>query len=220
MSERATPPPLGEDDAQAVASALTSALLPTGGVDPIERIVRATLELVAADGVAAVSFERVADRAEVDETLLDTQFDDVDHLIGVALDRSGAAMREVVESVDRPEDAVHLILPALATQSPYTQAVVRAVLDGYGRAGRREEFPLARHLVGALTRLRDEQGAGVVDPRVASAAIVTLATAWHMTADFIEPAYQLEDVDEVEVRRQLSTVLEAIVGLVTGPRIS
>jgi AcrR family transcriptional regulator len=209
-----------EDDADAVASAITSVLLPPPSADPIDRIVRATLEVVADEGVAAATFDRVAERASMAPTVLEAQFEDVDHLLRVAFERSGAAVRELIESVDRPDDAVHLIIPALATQSPYTRALTRAILDGYGIDTVQRSFPLADHLVDALTRLRDEKGAGVIDPRVAAASIVTLAGAWHFNAAFVERAYGLGGMDEVAVRRQLSTVLEGIVNLVTGPRLT
>lgn len=209
-----------EDDAEAVASAITSALLPPPSADPIDRIVRATLEVVADEGVAAATFDRVAERASMAPRLLEAQFEDEDHMLRVAFERSGAAVRELIESVDRPDDAVHLIIPALATQSPYTRAFTRAILDGYGIDSIQRTFPLADHLVSALTQLRDDKGAGVIDPRVAAASIVTLAGAWHFNVAFVERAYGVGEMDEVEVRRQLSAVLEGIVNLVTGPRLT
>jgi AcrR family transcriptional regulator len=211
--------PLSADDPDAVAHALTQALLPPLDADPIDRIVQATLELVADQGTAAVTFEAVARMAGVGVENLRTQFDDVDHLIRLSFERTGASLTELVESVPRPDDAVHLIVPALAMQSPYSRALLRAILDGYGIDTVQKDFPLATHLVRVLTQLRDEQGAGPVDPRVAAAAVVALATAWHFSNDFLIRAYGLADLDEVETRRQLSTVLECIIGQVTGPRL-
>jgi AcrR family transcriptional regulator len=208
------------DDADAVARAITQALLPPLDADPIDRIVQATLEVVADEGTAAVSFEAVAAKSGVGVENLRTQFDDVDHLLRLSFERTGAALTELVESVARPDDAVHLIVPALAMQTPYARALLRAILDGYGIDTVQKDFPLATHFVDVLTRLQEEQGTGPVDPRVAAAATVALATAWHFSDAFITRAYGLDQMDEVEVRRQLSTVLEGIIGQVTGPRLS
>jgi AcrR family transcriptional regulator len=211
--------PRASDDRDAVAHALTEALLPARGADPIDRIVHSTLELLAAEGSSAVDFEVVAARAGVSPGLLEIQFADVDDLIRVAFERTGEGLREVVESAATPEDAVHLILPALAVHSPYARAFARVVIDDYGLDTVQRSFPLAQHLIGALAEQRDQQGAGPIDPRVAAAAILCLSMSWHFNGDFLTRAYGLEELDEVEVRRQLSTVLEAIVGLVTGPRL-
>lgn len=207
------------DDRDAVAHALTEALLPARGADPIDRIVHSTLEVLAEEGTAAVDFETVAKAAGVSPGLLETQFADTDDLIRVAFERTGEGLREVVQSAGAPEDAVHLILPALAVHSPYARAFARVVLDGYGLDTVQRSFPLARHLVAALSAQRDEQGAGPVDPRVAAAAIVCLSLSWHFNGDFLTRAYGFDELDEVQVRRQLSTTLEAMVGLVTGPRL-
>jgi AcrR family transcriptional regulator len=207
------------DDPQAVATAITDALLPKREADPIDQIVHTTLEVLAERGTAAVSFDEVASRSGVASSTLDGQFEDVDHLIRFAFERSGEGLRELVESAERPDDAVHLILPALKMHSPYAQAYARVILDGYGLETVQREFPLAQHLVTVLSAQRDEKGAGPIDPRVASAAVMSLAMAWHFNGDFLARAYGLGDLDEVEVRRQLSVTLEAIVGLVTGPRL-
>lgn len=215
--------PHAGDDHDALADALTDALLPAsaaGAVDPIDRIVRATLEVLAQEGTSAVTFARVAGQAGVGEGLLASQFEDPDHLIRVAFERTGDGLREVVESAGTPADAVHLILPALAVHEPYAQAFARVVLDDYGLEDVQQSFPLAQHLVSELTAERERRGSGPVDPRVAAAAVLCLSLSWHFNGDFLARAYGFDDLDEIAVRKQLSTVLEGIVSQVSGPRLA
>lgn len=217
-------PPTGgagtPEDPLSVAHAITGALIPTRDVDPVDQVVHTTLEVLAEEGTAGVTFEAVAARAGVSVQSLAVRFADVDELVRHAFERSGEGLRELVGSAASPDDAVHLILPALTLHAPYAQAFARVVLDRYGLDTVQRSFPLADHLVEALGARRDERGAGPVDPRVAAAAIVTLSLSWHFNGDFLSRAYRLDDLDEVEVRRQLSTVLETVVALVSGPRLS
>lgn len=211
--------PHESEDAHVVASALADALVPSRAVGQGDRILRAALEVVADEGTAAVTFARVAERAGVERSAIELRYADEDELLRDAFEESGAVISELLATTDRADDAVHLIIPALTTMSPYAQAFTRAVLDGYGPDTIQQDFPLAQHLKRLLLAHRDEHGGGAVDPRVAAAAIATLAGAWHFNSGFLERAYDLGELDEVEVRRQLSVVLEAIVGLVSGPRL-
>jgi len=120
----------------------------TAGLSSNERIVHATLELIAARGLGGVTMSQIAQQANVARQTLYNHYPDVESIVSSAMAQHAAnsarLLSEMLATVAAPDDRIEHLVRHVAATAAHGHPVIRqgfsaemqAVIDGYDQAMR------------------------------------------------------------------------------------
>jgi AcrR family transcriptional regulator len=169
----------------------------------VQAICKATADLFAERGPAAVSGRDIAARAQVNYGLIHRHFGNRKELQRVVMERLAA---DLAGAFNEGLRAGRSPIEVLAEYPTYWRALARAALDGEDLATLQDEHPVIEDI---LSLLRGESQEAEVDQadRMSVAIVAGALLGWAVFGPFLRSALEIENVDDAEMNAALDLAL-------------
>lgn len=177
-----------------------------------EDILRAAEDLLATRPPSEVSLRQIARHGGFQHSLITRHFGSKDELVAEVVRRTMDDYAAAVLETDDPVDGFMRGLEHVASHPASFQTMARALMDGNQSAtddGPSTAFSVHRD---RLQRHRAIDDNGTFDLDVLTIALMALTTGWAFTEDRWLRTAGYTDADRSRVRRQLSELIERLVG--------
>jgi len=172
----------------------------------MEAVCKATADLFAERGPAAVSGRDIASRAGVNYGLIYRHFGNRKELQRVVMTRLAADLaRALNEGIQAGRSPVAI----LAEFPTYWRALARAALDGEDLATLQDEHPVIEDIL-SLLRAGSEEGEVDQSERMSVAFVSAVLLGWSVFGPFLRSALELDDVDDAEMNATLDLALARV----------
>lgn len=158
----------------------------SGRGEPRDRIMRATFELVAEEGLGSVTMTAIADRADVARQTLYNHFTDVEQIVIAGIEESNtsgfAHLQELLEATEIAEAKLDLLVrhTVAATSHGHTVADIRNALSAEARAHLDQHMTSFRSLIASI--IADGVADGSLDVSIDPAVYAVLVEALLLAA--------------------------------------
>jgi TetR/AcrR family transcriptional regulator, repressor for neighboring sulfatase len=197
--------------------ARTTESAPRGREETMTAVLRAAAELFADRSPAQVTIREIAQRANVNHSLVHRHFGTKAELLKAVIRQSTDDYIERIGGTIDPANAFRSGFLYGAEEHPEAAALTRAVLDGFTPSGRERNFPMmTRHIRTIEAAIEAEDAKPWHSAEVIAAAAFALMSGWFILEDWLMEAASLSEYPLGDIREQIADILASMVAAEAG----
>ena len=180
-------------------------------------VMNAAAELFAERSPGQVSIREIAERAQVNHSLVHRHFGTKAELLSAVMKQTSREYVQRIESTADPAQAFREGFLYGAEERPEAAATARAVLDYEPDPTVERTFPMMdRHIKVLEAAFAANNAVPRHSPQVIAAAALALMSGWFILEDWLVEAAALDDRDLGTVRAEIADILADMVNRESG----
>jgi len=169
-----------------------------------------------------VTVREIAELAGVTHALVHQYVGTKSQILRAVINRGAPHRQEIIAEHPDLREVIPLLFEDVVSRRIHSRSVIRSAMDGIEYAPFEDRLETGRMLVDlaaktAASGYERPPGPEAIDPRIVTAATVTLMYGWVVTQEWLVKICGLEDEDPAEVTRQVRDIAGYVADLVLPP---